>query len=1388
MREKRVDFLKKNKGLDTLLSATDRKDWARRRFTPQQVTNANLDSFAQVRLLIKLTPEEIKKEGFPKGSTMYRLRLTDETYRLTTPDEYFAEEFKETVMRQLNSDPVYLGRSKNWKEKLAGLWETIKVTFRQLFGKDIAAKILKNFAEGRYNPEQEGSTNMGGLGSDQTQMSQGDRSLKAEPVVSPETDQSEAVYPVGEAMVRKGDGSTFVVNILGRNKMSPERAEQIRTFVKDSSVKHALYRGQSGAYETLDANMSEDGLFHVAADPDYAAQYAHEDHNKSLPSAGTTGAVVQVYINAKNIVDISKIGHSIDSRSVIDKMRKADPDGLTADEYIVKREDEFIAKIISEVERINQGKNLDLTELREELTQAFDEARDDELNRFQTSVWQIFIHPSIHSLFKKYGVDAIKYSDSDLRTAKGGKRGGQDSYILADPRKIKAAFAGNDVNTESSNIFQSQRDDSQREFGFGDEGKDRFAGKDTISEKEFEQAKKDPTFKEFEWEMFTRLAPNLGVTPEEAKRRGIKPRDAKGVSRITEYQRKAPPTKMTDPAAETKVQDTLPKPDENIDPEDENPTTLNSVRDASAEQSEDPDLFSAPRKGQTAARTALDILTLRYFSGISAKAHQNAKRYGFSKALQLIANIIHARPGTDSNAFERDLPTAISTARTKYHNRLNKIMNPLRDMLSSFKDSDQGTARQQREEVYQALTDMVTGYRPITGGPLGTAAAGLKNLLAELHQYRTEAGEKLGTIEDYFPAVYDSPRIGDNRTAFIKDAKQAYEIELSKLSDADKAKLLKMDEDALNDLLAVDPESVKDSLAEIAEEKAKELYNMHVRGGAAESFDSIFGDRKSMDESPLLKRKFGKESQAIMRKWQVNDPFRVVSRYISSAAKRTEVVRRFGHDGKKWSGYAKDMEKDGVPYPIIEETMDLVKKAAGVEIRSLGKASQSYVDTITLFTAASAMGKGFINNLVEPITMGMRAGGGPVGATLTTLRAYAETWGRFLRELAAFSPSLQRKMGDTFWTQYGQEIGSIHNSFEDAWMTTHSIDMDADNADPRFRWLTNRIYKANLMEASEVAKQQASHAIGYSYILRISEMVSGSHWTAKIGLNAKQSATDQLNELGIPPSKHAEFAAWSEELAKMNSNERMAAMTAKDEMALLHQEAMIRFSVQSSVRTNRAHKPVFQDTELGKTYLQLMNFSYAYAAEVNTRLYDTIKRSVTFSPPGKRYSLYDRLRMLGPVVIGALSILAYRGLLELKDLLYPTEASQKRKKDPEFLKWLNAISYAGLLGPKFEAAMKTLKREQAPGGPTGQSVVNLGRSVVSAIESVVEGKDMSNSKRSLAKATVPIAKGALVAGASAVSPVLGAVAVQATNFPQVTGKMVPDKTKGALTPDDFKPK
>jgi hypothetical protein len=1377
LHSKRAEFLKRNKGLENLFSATDRKDWAKKRFTAQQIANANLqDPTSQI---VKLDADELKKEGYKPNESIYRLKLTDETYRLTNPNEYFAEEFKDNVMRELNSDPVYLGRSRNWKEKLAGLWQDIKLNFRKMFGKEIANKILSNFAKGRYNPDEEGSADITGIGSDRqwgggTTFNRKDRELKAKRIVKGPDNDANSLYPIGEQFVRPEEDGTTVANILGRNKMTKERARQIEEFVKDSIVKHALYRGQNNAYETLDANSSTDGLFHIAADPDYAVQYA-QDFNKKLPKVGTSGAVAQVYINVKNVVDISDIGHSIDSRAKIQEMRKLDNDGLSANEHIAAREDEFINKIISEVQRINEGKDIDLTELREGLIEAFDEARDDHLNKFQTSIWQVFSHQSIHSLFNKYGVDAIKYSDSDLRTAQGGKKGGQESYVLADPRRIKAAFGGNDVNTSSSNIFQSKGEPKQSELDMRVSGEVRLqdamgvANKNKLTEAEFERlASQDPSFNQREWQSVMEEGHFTNKGPD-ARLKG---------ARV--YKRIALPG-MADPSAEVTAQNSLPKGDVS---NSGNGQVFKSVRDASTDQSEDPEVFKNPRSGESVTRSAWDIVSGRFFSGMSGKAHQNAKRHPYSDAVKAIANMIHSRPGTKSNAYERDLPTAISTARSKYHTRLNKIMEPLRGMLGGFKDTDQGTAKQQREEVYQALNDMITGRKNITSGAIGESAAGLKALLAEIHDYRTAAGESIGTVADYYPAVYDSPRIGDNRKDFIKDAKKAYEIQLGEMDPDTLRRELGLTKKEYEEMADNDPDKLEEIMDELTEQKALGLYNSHVRGAGAEEFDSIFGmANKSGAENPSMKRKFSRASQDIMRKWQVNDPFRVVGRYITSGVKRAEIVRRFGNEGEKWKKLSTQMEKDGVPYEVISEMRELTRGAAGIGIPPRGKAGQTFVDTVTLATAASAMGRGFLNNLVEPVTIGMRTGN-----PIDILRAYAETWTRFLRELPGLSPTLRAKMGETFWSQYGHEIGTIHNSIEDAWMTTHSMELDAEYADPRFRWLTNRVYKANLMDATETAKQQASHAIGFSYINRLAAMARGDHWTAKLGMNAKQSVADQLSELGIAPEKQAEFADWSKKLQDAKDSEAMALMLGQDEMARLHQEAMVRFSMQSSVRSNRAHKPEFQDNPLGKAFLQLMNFSYSYAAEVNSRMYDMAKQSLAFSPEGKNYTAYDRIRMMGPVAGGLLSILAYRGLLELKDLLYPSESSKQRAKDPEVVKWVNATSYAGLLGPKFEQMVKSIKRDQAVGGPVGQMAVNVGRAGKSVLESAAEGKDMSAAKKSIAKASVPLLKGGIVAGASAINPALGTVATQATNAPAFTNAIVPQdgKKSGGLTPDVFR--
>jgi hypothetical protein len=106
----------------------------------------------------KLYPDISKNKLFsqipnsnPNAPIMYRVIATDETYRLFSSSEWFAETFKDIVNKRLNSDPAYTGNQKTWRDKLTNLWENIKMKFRQMFGKDQAARILANFAKGRYD-------------------------------------------------------------------------------------------------------------------------------------------------------------------------------------------------------------------------------------------------------------------------------------------------------------------------------------------------------------------------------------------------------------------------------------------------------------------------------------------------------------------------------------------------------------------------------------------------------------------------------------------------------------------------------------------------------------------------------------------------------------------------------------------------------------------------------------------------------------------------------------------------------------------------------------------------------------------------------------------------------------------------------------------------------------------------------------------------------------------------------------------------------------------------------------------------------------------------------------------------------------------------------------
>ncbi|CAB4138783.1 hypothetical protein UFOVP341_1, partial [uncultured Caudovirales phage] len=767
---------------------------------------------------------------------------------------------------------------------------------------------------------------------------------------------------------------------------------------------------------------------------------------------------------------------------------------------------------------------------------------------------------------------------------------------------------------------------------------------------------------------------------------------------------------------------------------------------------------AAPVNPEVSAwQRAWDIVTLRYFSGISVKAHQNARRFQ-GASIQAVADLIHNRPGSQGSSAPRSIPASIATARGKFTNRFRDIMAPLRDQLA-------GMDTAAREAFYESLTDMITGRRNMGTGLEGQAADNLKKLLAEMHAYRLAAGEELGEIQDYFPVVYNSDLITKNRAGFLADAERAYRIEMSSTMSG--------------------PE-----LDAAAAAAALALYNTHVRGMGAQEFGSLFNrSTPGGRENSSKERAFGRQAQNIMRKWQSNDPFLVITRYIGGAVKSAELARRFGADGMGWEKYAKGMEAEGVPQEIIEEMYQLVTQAAGVSTPGLGKAGQGFMDFVALYTAATSLGKSFMSNLFEPIAMGVRT-----GSPIYALRAYGETWTRSLNEFLKDVPIARMLAQESFWQQYGEHIGTIHNSLEDAWMTTHSMELGMDNQNPRMRWLTNRVYKANLMDATETAKQQASHALGHSYIGDLCKMISGSHWMNAFGMDASRSARQDLIELGVPESEHQAFIAWMDALKAAKPQQRMTMMTDGSPMSKLYEEAQVRFTNQSAVRANRAHRPVFQDNLMGKMFLQLQSFSYSYAAEANSRIYDNLKRSAASGD----YTMADRMRLIAPAMMLPMAVAAFAAMFKLRRELYPTEAMMKHDNDPWWAKFADAASYAGIFGPKVEQAMKFIMRDQPPGGIVGQHAINAARAVKGYATAAIGpdekyDKAMASANKAAVKAVIPPAKGALVAAAAARSPILGTAASMFANDTTLSNAAIeatqpepPDKKRELKNPYNYR--
>jgi hypothetical protein len=811
-------------------------------------------------------------------------------------------------------------------------------------------------------------------------------------------------------------------------------------------------------------------------------------------------------------------------------------------------------------------------------------------------------------------------------------------------------------------------------------------------------------------------------------------------------------------------------------------------------------------KAQDIAKRPIDYIRFRALDTIADKVWQNVRRNKGSATLRKIANMVFAKYGPDADATDNDIPTRVNLVRTQFSNIYASIMERF---AADFADMTPEQRRQWDVDFRAAVIDGTIPSDP----KVAKAVKDFRNLMRDLLAYQRDAGIEMGDQGgNYFPRNYDADAVEANRPGFIKAAIEMYrrmgermyaKIMAEPITQEEidtRAESLKDKDDKAGTTLRSDDEYKR--IAEIQLEQTRQeradKYNFSpddllqkaedwataITHGDVLGLTLFKASEGKITSDATDARKFNNEEAALADEFLKKNVDDIMLGYVDGAVRGAELARVFGEDGKMFEQMMNKLSKEGVDKETVQETRRLVQKALGVGREQSSQAAAIFFDWVNVVLAGAFLGKTAIYNLVlEPISFGIRTGN-----AYLAIKSMADTWRYAIAEIgtpsAATRQRLEAKYGNRFKFEkavtetVGEQVGLIQLEMERAYLNSHWDYSSGEKGSKMAKWISQRIYRANLMSATEKAKVQASIGIARLALRDNARFLAGTAPIQKLfkalgfDTNADKSAAVIMRENGVPDADHKAFAAFVEGLeGKTDAEWQAAVLDPKNKMAKHYRRALQRMSLGMSIKTNPALKMEMSDSVLGRMLMQLMNYSYAYSNLIKDRMY-----SMAAATASKDASKIDRLRYAAPLMVGApLAILAAVGSKALISAMWPSDEMEEiNKKKKAARKGFDAASFAGMFGPKIEYLVKGFERGQTPGGPVAETVFRGGQAAFAAASDPESAKKVYNAKKQVYSSTVkPLVTGA----GAAVHPFFGFLGNAAVNKQEVREAVIGDKPK-----------
>lgn len=332
--------------------------------------------------------------------------------------------------------------------------------------------------------------------------------------------------------------------------------------------------------------------------------------------------------------------------------------------------------------------------------------------------------------------------------------------------------------------------------------------------------------------------------------------------------------------------------------------------------------------------------------------------------------------------------------------------------------------------------------------------------------------------------------------------------EMNKAIEADNPKagdfVAKMEQaqDAFEDLMG----DMHDMLEDRWSLMAAEHWRQKILTGSPNDIDGL-GPNATFTK----KRTLPASADRLMADYYHGDPMTLISKYIHTAARRAEWVRRVGKDGERMENMLGAAAEAGVDRRDIDEVRRLVQMLAGRQ-DTAGQSDLSWIGgwgyvlaTITLLSRAT------ISSLHEAMVISLKT-----GRTRDSFTALAKTFGHLLRTSNARD---RREMA--------RIVGLVRSAMnETVMMNRYGGDLDPNQK--QAKTLSEFFRRMGLTALTNVQRAVAAN-MGADHIRRQLQIDAGQIKPFfSTEARGRKLAHEELNDLGIPKEHRAALLEWLE--------------------------------------------------------------------------------------------------------------------------------------------------------------------------------------------------------------------------------------------------------------------